>query len=223
MAILSKEDEDGKPNNKDQRIKVISTKIPADHYDSFSLLIEYLSKAGVIQTSTPSALLRNNITQLLTSYRDDIENYRITKKQGTVNNNGHQLRDIENNQILGNGHLHLPVNDDRKTHHTGVNSTLANGCEYPQEKVLSMSNKNHEPSSIQSTQEELKEPQEMEAIENREQPKSDPIANLYKLDLAKYMYTLVMLDRRSKNKLICLEVDETTKEVVDLIPSYDLK
>jgi hypothetical protein len=64
---------------------------------------------------------------------------------------------------------------------------------------LPFSYKNLQPSHIQSTQEELKEPQEMEAMGNSQQPRAeDPIANLYKLDLAKFMYTLVMIDRKSK-------------------------
>ena len=51
----------------------------------------------------------------------------------------------------------------------------------------------------------------------------DPIANLYKIDLAKFMYTLVMLDRQNKSKLVYLEVDEVTKEVLHIIPSYGLE
>jgi len=58
-----------------------------------------------------------------------------------------------------------------------------------------MNNKNHEPSSIQSTQESLKEPKEVQFLGNYEQSRAeDPIANLYKIDLAKFMYILVKLD-----------------------------
>ena len=58
---------------------------------------------------------------------------------------------------------------------------------------------------------------------NNQQPRAeDPIANLYKLDLAKYMYTLVMLDKQSKDKTVYLEVNEATREVIYLIPSYGL-
>jgi hypothetical protein len=97
---MSKEVEDGRLNNKNQRTKVLSTKIPVDKYGSFNLLVEYLSNTGAIETSIPSAFLRNSITQLLNTYQDDIENYRITKKQGTANNNGHQpiIRKMDNNQ-----------------------------------------------------------------------------------------------------------------------------
>ena len=88
-----------------------------------------------------------------------------------------------------------------------------------------MNYENLEPSSIQSTQEELKKTKrEMQFLGNNEQPRAeDPIANLYKIDLAKFMYTLVTLDRRSKSKLVYLEVDEVTKEVLHIIPSYGLE
>jgi hypothetical protein len=216
--------EDGRP-----RIKVISTKIPVDQYDSLNLLIKYLFKTGVIETSTPSALLRNSITQLLKSYQDDIGNYRITKEQSTANNNGHQLRNIESNQILGNEHIHSRVNNVYEQHHQVMNMTLVKGSGYPLEKVqdhnkLTMNNKDPESSHIQSTQEKLKEPQDMQFLGNNEQPRAeDPIANHYKLDLAKFMYTLVTLDRQNKSKLVYLEVDEVTKEVLHIIPPYGLE
>ena len=200
---------------------------PVDQHDSFNLLVEYLSKSGIIETCTPSALLRNSITQLLNSYQDDMENYRIIKK---ANNNGHQLRNLENNQILGNEHLHPPVNDDGRTHHQGMNMAPVKETGYLRGKVhdnnkLPMNYENIEPSSIQSTQEELKKTKrEMQFLGNNEQPRTeDPIANLYKLDLAKFMYTLVMLDRQNKCKLVYLEVDEVTKEVLHIIPSYGLE
>jgi hypothetical protein len=222
LAILSKEDEDGRLNNKNQRTKVLSTKLPVDQYDSFNLLAEYLSITGVIETSTLSALLRNSITQLLNSYRNDIEKYRITKKQGTATN---QLGNIEKNQILGDELLHSSSNDNKQTAHRGMNTTLVKGSDYLQEKALSMNNQNHERSSTQSTQNDLKESKrEMEFLGISEQHGAeDPIANLYKIDLAKFMYTLVMLDRQNKGKLVYLEVDEVSKEVLHIIPSYGLE
>jgi hypothetical protein len=36
------------------------------------------------------------------------------------------------------------------------------------------------------------------------------------------MYTLVMLDRQNNSKLVYLEVDEVTREVIRLVPSYGL-
>jgi hypothetical protein len=37
------------------------------------------------------------------------------------------------------------------------------------------------------------------------------------------MYTPVMLDRQNNSKLVYLEVDEVTKEVLQVIPSYGLE
>ena len=64
----------------------------------------------------------------------------------------------------------------------------------------------------------------MQFLGNNEHSRAeDPITNLYKLDLAKFMYTLVMLDRQNKSKLLYLEVNEVTKEVLHIIPSYGLE
>ena len=184
---------------------------------------------GLLKNPLPSSILRNSILDLLNNHHNDIENYRTLKRQGPANNNGHQLINIEKNQILGNKHLHPPVNDDGRTHHQGMNMAPVKETEYLQEKVhdnntLPM-NENLEPSSIQSTQEELKKTKrEMQFPGNNEQSRAeDPIANLYKIDLAKFMYTLVMLDRQNKSKLVYLEVDEVTKEVLHIIPSYGLE
>jgi hypothetical protein len=226
---LSKENEDGKLDDKNQRTKVLSTKLPLDQLESFNLLAECMYKNGLIEKPTPSSILRNSILDLLNNHHDDIENYRTLKRQGPANNNGHQLIKIVKNQILGNKHLHPPVNDDGRTHHQGMNMTLVKGSGYPQEKEqdhnkLPMNNKNLESSHIGPTQERLKEPKEIEAIGNSQLPRAeDPIPNLYKLDLAKYMFTLVMLDRQNKSKLVYLEVDEVTKEVLHIIPSYGLE
>jgi hypothetical protein len=225
---LSKENEDGKPDDKNQRTKVLSTKLPVDQLESFNLLAECMYKNGLIEKPTASSIVRNSVLDLLNNHHDDIENYRTLKRQGPANNNGHQLINIEKNQILGNKHPDLPLNDGRRTHREGMNMTPVKESEYLRGKVhdnnkLPMNYEHPEPSSIQSTQERLKEPKEIEAIGNSQQPRAeDPKPNLYKLDLAKYMFTLVMIDRRSKNKLVYFEVDETTKEVVALIPSYGL-
>jgi hypothetical protein len=224
---LSKENEDGKLDDKNQKTKVLSTKLPVDQLESFNLLAECMYKNGLIEKPTPSSILRNIILDLLKNHHDDIENYRLTKSQGIANNNGYQLRNIENNQILGNEHLHPPPNDGR-THLQGMNMAPVKETEYLREKVhdnnkLPMNYRNLEPSSIQSTREELKESQEVRFLGNFESRAEDPIANLYKLDLAKYMFTLVMIDRRTKNKLVYFEVNETTKEVLQVIPSYGLE
>ncbi len=126
MAI-SPNDDKSDNTDKNQQTRVVSTKIPVDQYDSFNLLVEYLSKTGVIETSTPSALLRNSITQLLNTYRNDIENYRIAKKQSTANNNDHRLGNIERNQILGNEQLHPSANNDGRIYPQGMNRYSCKG------------------------------------------------------------------------------------------------
>jgi hypothetical protein len=228
---LSKENEDGKLGDKNQRTKVLSTKLPVDQLESFNLLAECMYKNGLIEKPTPSSILRNSILDLLNNYHDDIENYRTLKRQGPANNNGHQLRNTEKNQILGNKHLHPPViNDDGRTHHQSMDMAPVKETEYLREKVhdsnkLPMNYEHPEPSGIQSTQEELKKTKrEMQFLGNNDQPRvEDPIANLYKIDLAKFMYALVMLDRQNKSKLVYLEVNDVTKEVLHIIPSYGVE
>jgi hypothetical protein len=61
LAILSKENEDGRVYNKNQWIKVISTKISVDQLESFNLLAECMFKDGLIDKPTPSSILRNSI------------------------------------------------------------------------------------------------------------------------------------------------------------------
>jgi hypothetical protein len=221
---LSRESEEGKLDDKNQRTKVLSTKLPVDQLESFNLLAECMYKNGLIEKPTPSSILRNSILDLLNNHHDDVENYRTLKRQGPANKNGHQLLNIEKNQILGNEHLHPPVNDDGRTHHQNMDMTPVKGS-HPQENVHDHEvPKNLEPSGIQDTLEELKEPKEVQFLGNYEQSRAeDPIANLYKIDLAKFMYTLVSLDRQNKSKLVYLEVDEVTKEVLHIIPSYGLE
>ena len=161
MAIFSKENEDGRLDDKNQRTKVLSTKLPVDQLESFNLLAECMYKNGLIEKPTASSILRNSILHLLNNHHDDIENYRTLKRQGTANNNGHQLINIEKNQILGNKHLHLPVNDDGQTHHQGMNMAPVKETEYLREKVhdnnkLPMNYENLEPSNIQQYSREIK-------------------------------------------------------------------
>ena len=169
---MSKENEDGKLDDKNQRTKVLSTKLPVDQLESSNLLAECMYKNGLIEKPTPSSILRNSILDLLKNHHDDIENYCTLKRQGPANNNGHQLINIEKNQILGNKHLHPPVSDDGRTHRQGMNMDPVKETEYLRGKVqehnkLPTDNRNLESSHIQSTQEELKE---MEAIGNNERP-----------------------------------------------------
>jgi hypothetical protein len=218
LAILSKENEDGKLDDKNQRIKVLSTKLPVDQLESFNLLAECMYKDGLIEKPTASSILRNSILDLLKNHHDEIENYRTLKRLGPASKNGHQLINIEKNQILGNKYLHPPVNYDGHPHHQGMNMSPVKETEYLREKVhdnnkLPMNSENLEPSNIQRTQEKLKKTKrEMQFLGNSQQPRSEnPIANLYKIDLAKFMYKLVMLDRQNNSKLVYLEVNEVTK------------
>jgi hypothetical protein len=57
IAILSKENEDGRLNNKNRRTKVLSTKIPIDPMESFNLLAECMFKNGLIEKLDPSTIL----------------------------------------------------------------------------------------------------------------------------------------------------------------------
>ena len=61
MAILSKENEDGRLYDKNQWIKLISTKISVDQFESFNLLAECMFKDWLIDKPTPSTILRNSI------------------------------------------------------------------------------------------------------------------------------------------------------------------
>jgi hypothetical protein len=58
-----------------KQTKVISTKVSVDNYNRFNILTEYLYKNGLIESHTPSALLRANIDYLLTMYHNKLEEY----------------------------------------------------------------------------------------------------------------------------------------------------
>ena len=58
-----------------KQTKVISTKVSVDNYNRFNILAEYLYKNGLIESHTPSALLRANIDYLLLKYHDELEDY----------------------------------------------------------------------------------------------------------------------------------------------------
>ena len=132
---MSKENEEGKLDDKNQRTKVLSTKLPVDQLESFNLLAECMYKDGLIEKPTPSSILRNSILYLLNNHHDDIENYRTLKRQGPANKNGHQLINIEKNQILGNKHIHPSAGDDGRTYHHSMNMAPVKETEYPQGKV----------------------------------------------------------------------------------------
>ena len=58
-----------------KQTKVISTKVSVDQHNRFNILAEYLYENGLTESSTPSALLRANIDDLLLKYHDKLEEY----------------------------------------------------------------------------------------------------------------------------------------------------
>ena len=58
-----------------KQTKVISTKVSVDQHSRFNILAEYLYNNGLIESYTPSALLRANIDHLLLKYHDKLEEY----------------------------------------------------------------------------------------------------------------------------------------------------
>ena len=60
-----------------RRSEVLSTKVPVDVHNRFSLLAEYLFESGLSKTFTVSALLRDIIEQLITEYRDGLAAYEM--------------------------------------------------------------------------------------------------------------------------------------------------
>src|SRR6185437_6459586 len=53
--------------------KVISTKVSVDQYRKFKLLTEYLYQKGLTDNHTPSAVLRNQIEDLLKYYLSEVD------------------------------------------------------------------------------------------------------------------------------------------------------
>jgi hypothetical protein len=79
-ARLISQSKDRNTNIVHRRNKVLSTKVPLDLHNRFSLLAEYLFERGLSDTFTPSALLRDIIKYLLSGYYDvlmayEMENY----------------------------------------------------------------------------------------------------------------------------------------------------
>ena len=55
-----------------QQTKVISTKVSVDQYRKFKSLTEYLYQKGLADDHTPSAVLRNQIEDLLSYYGSEV-------------------------------------------------------------------------------------------------------------------------------------------------------
>jgi hypothetical protein len=167
MTISLNDDKNHTEGDEKQQTRVLSTKLPVDQYESFNLLAEYLFKTGVVENTTPSAFLRNYITQLVSSYHDDIENYRITKKLSTHDDDLLQPIIMANTQNKQNLSLdsssvtiqreQLPplVNDGRV--HQDMNMVPVKDKDQPEVQDcdnLPIGYKNPLSSSIQSTQED---------------------------------------------------------------------
>ena len=58
-----------------KQTKVISTKVSVDQHNRFNILAEYLYNNGLIESHTPSALLRASIDHLLFKHHDKLEEY----------------------------------------------------------------------------------------------------------------------------------------------------
>ena len=57
-----------------QQTKVISTKVSVDQYRKFKSLTKYLYQKGLADVHTPSAVLRNQIEDLLRHYCSEVDN-----------------------------------------------------------------------------------------------------------------------------------------------------
>ncbi len=74
-------------DNERQQTKVISTKVSVDQYRKFKMLTEYLHQKGLADVHTPSAVLRNQIEDLLSYYHDEVD-YSIDNSKD-LNNTTH--------------------------------------------------------------------------------------------------------------------------------------
>jgi hypothetical protein len=70
-----------------RRNKVLSTKVPAELHNKFTLLAEYLFERGLSKSFTSSALLRDVVEHLLIEYHDGLVVYENkTNLVSNVNN-----------------------------------------------------------------------------------------------------------------------------------------
>jgi hypothetical protein len=72
MAIGSNYRTKDNVNKEQQQTKVISTKVSVDQHDRFNLLSKYLYRKGVIETPTPSALLRHSVDYVLRCHHNEM-------------------------------------------------------------------------------------------------------------------------------------------------------
>jgi len=82
LLLVAIQDHRFKNNNSivRRRTKVLSTKIPVDLHNRFSLLAEYLFDSGLSENFTPSALLHDIVEDILDKYQDGLAAYEIRSR-----------------------------------------------------------------------------------------------------------------------------------------------
>jgi hypothetical protein len=68
-----------------RRTKVLSTKVPVDLHNRFSLLAEYLFERGLSEGFTPSALLHDIVEDILDKYHDGLAAYENSQSLNSTN------------------------------------------------------------------------------------------------------------------------------------------
>ena len=87
LLLVAIQDHRFKNNNSivRRRTKVLSTKIPVDLHNRFSLLAEYLFERGLSENFTPSALLHDIVEDILDKYRDGLAAYENSQSLNSTN------------------------------------------------------------------------------------------------------------------------------------------
>jgi hypothetical protein len=84
-ATLDSQHKDDNDRLVRRRNKVLSTKIPVDLHNRFSLLAEYLFERGLSEGFTPSALLHDIVEDILDKYHDGLAAYENSQSLNTTN------------------------------------------------------------------------------------------------------------------------------------------
>lgn len=84
-AIHDNSSMDSDGNRVRRRNKVLSTKIPVDLHNRFSLLAEYLFDSGLSENFTPSALLHDIVEDILDKYQEGLAAYENSQSLNTTN------------------------------------------------------------------------------------------------------------------------------------------
>jgi hypothetical protein len=84
-ATLDSQHKDDNDRLVRRRNKVLSTKIPVDLHNRFSLLAEYLFERGLSEGFTPSALLHDIVEDILDKYHDGLAAYENSQSLNSTN------------------------------------------------------------------------------------------------------------------------------------------